>query len=134
MIPEFDEKGQLPPGIHLATIDEIIERFGHGSEEREAGSQSIHWLIPMCKRAGIARVIINGSFVTDCRNPRDVDCILVPGVGFEPDSDAAMAIEIGLPYLSIQIVETQQDYAFYVEEFFSFDRNGRSKGLVEILL
>jgi len=28
MIPPFDERGHLPPGIHPATLDEIAERFG----------------------------------------------------------------------------------------------------------
>jgi uncharacterized protein DUF6932 len=134
LIPDFDENGQLPPGIHRAGRDEIIERFGRGSDDREAGRQSIRWLVPMCKRAGIARILLNGSFVTDCREPRDVGCVLVPGKMFDPDSDAAMALEIGLPYLSIQVVETDDDYGFYVNELFSSDRDGRSKGLVEILL
>ena len=25
MIPDFDEHGYLPPGIHLATIDEVCQ-------------------------------------------------------------------------------------------------------------
>jgi len=92
------------------------------------------WLVPMCRRAGIARLILNGSFVTDVQEPRDVDCILVPGSTFVADSDATLAIRIGLPYLSLQIVETTEDLDFYVNDLFASDRAGRPKGLVEVLL
>ena len=34
MIPEFDERGYLPPGIHLASLEEVIERFGVQSDFR----------------------------------------------------------------------------------------------------
>jgi hypothetical protein len=27
MIPDFDDQGYLPPGIHGATLDEIAEAF-----------------------------------------------------------------------------------------------------------
>jgi hypothetical protein len=32
MIPDFNEWGYLPAGIHLAPLDEIEARFGHQSE------------------------------------------------------------------------------------------------------
>src|SRR5437588_12309419 len=105
LIPEFDDNGYLPAGIHRATIEEVVRRFGQRSEERTAGAQSLIWLIPMCRRAGIERLILNGSFVTDCEEPRDVDCVLVPGPAFVADSDAALAIWAGLPYLSLHVVE-----------------------------
>jgi hypothetical protein len=34
MIPEFDERGYLPPGLHRATLEEIQQRFGRQSELR----------------------------------------------------------------------------------------------------
>jgi hypothetical protein len=134
VIPQFDENGYLPAGIHPATIEEVAERFGRGSEERISEAQSLAWLVPMCRRAGIARLILNGSFVTDVREPRDVDCILVPGTAFDADSDATLAIRIGLPFLSLQIVETPEDLEFYVNDLFGSDRAGKPKGLVEVLL
>lgn len=134
MIPDFDENGYLPPGVHRATIDEVVQRFGHGSEEREAAIQSLLWLIPMCRRGSVVRLILNGSFVTDQREPRDVDCVLVPGPTFVEDSDATLALRIGLPYLSLQIAESNDDLTFFVENLFASDRAGRRKGLVEVEL
>jgi hypothetical protein len=34
MIPDFDDNGNLPPGIHVCTIEELQARFGGGSPER----------------------------------------------------------------------------------------------------
>ena len=34
MLPDFDENGNLPPGIHRASPSEIEERFGRDSEVR----------------------------------------------------------------------------------------------------
>lgn len=133
MIPDLDENGYLPPGIHLATIEEIEARFGRGSEEREAAMQSLLWLIPICRRAGIVRLILNGSFVTNAREPRDVDCILVPGPTFSEDSDAALEIEAGLPFLSLEIAYSPLLFSRMMSVFTS-DRQHRAKGLVEVAL
>lgn len=134
MIPQFNEEGYLPPGVHKATIDEVVSRFGLGSEERIAEAQSLRWLVPMCRRAGIVRLILNGSFVTDNPEPLDVDCVLVPGPAFTADSDATLAIRIGLPYLPLQLVETTEELDFYVNDLFASDRAGRHKGLIEVQL
>ena len=134
MIPEFNENGHLPPGVHKATIEEVIGRFGHGSEDREACVQSLQWLLSICRQAGIARLILNGSFVTDRREPRDVDCALVAGDGYEPNSEADILLQAGLPYLSLEIVSTQGALDHLVNEVFGSDRMGRAKGLIEVLL
>jgi hypothetical protein len=134
LIPDFDENGYLPPGVHLATIEEVEQRFGHGSEEREAGMQSVLWLVSICRQAGIARLILNGSFVTNASDPKDVDCVLVPGQSFDEGSDAGKALTAGLPYLSIEIVRTRQAFDFFLYDLFATDRVGRAKGLVEVPL
>lgn len=88
----------------------------------------------MCRRASVERLILNGSFVTDRLEPGDVDCVLVPGSGFDGSSDAGLAIWIGLPYLSLQIIETREELDFFVNDLFATDRQGIRKGLVEVLL
>ena len=34
-LPKFNESGDLPEGIHSATLDETIARFGSGTAKRE---------------------------------------------------------------------------------------------------
>ena len=41
MLPPFDEHGNLPPGIHRCTIEELIQHFGTGSVEREVEIQEL---------------------------------------------------------------------------------------------
>lgn len=64
MIPPFDQNGYLPPGVHPATLDEIEDRFGRDSELRQVQMESLRWLAGVAKRAGVMRLIVNGSFVT----------------------------------------------------------------------
>jgi hypothetical protein len=33
-LPEFTEAGNLPEGIHVATLQEVLRRFGNGSLQR----------------------------------------------------------------------------------------------------
>jgi len=64
MIPEFNEDGYLPPGIHPATLDEIAARFGKEPELRQVQMESLRWLVDLAKLVGVQRIIVNGSFVT----------------------------------------------------------------------
>jgi len=136
MIPAFDDSGNLPPGIHPATLDEIETRFGRGSEIREAQMQSIRWLMALVIRAGIRRVILNGSFVTDIIEPNDVDCLLVVDSGMQNAPQAAQAdaeIRSGLPYLDIQI-GGQNEFDFFAKWRFARSRDNELKGMIEVVL
>jgi len=33
-LPELDRYGDLPVGVHQASLDEVIARFGHGTPQR----------------------------------------------------------------------------------------------------
>ena len=85
MIPPFDENGYLPPGIHPASLDEIKDRFGGESELRRVQIESLQWLVDLARRAGVKRLVINGSFTTDVFEPNDVDCVLLIEAGFPRD-------------------------------------------------
>jgi hypothetical protein len=75
MIPEFDERGYLPAGVHPATLPEVDARFGQQSEVRRVQMESLRWLVDLVERAGARRLIVNGSFVTDLLEPNDIDCV-----------------------------------------------------------
>ena len=85
MIPELDDNGYLPPGIHPATLAEIEARFGSEPEMRRVEMQSLRWLVDIARRASVRRIVINGSFVTDAYEPNDVDYVLLVGVEFLKD-------------------------------------------------
>src|SRR5437867_4315038 len=104
MIPDFNDDGYLPPGIHSATLDEIEKRFGRESEVRQAEMQSLQWLIDLVRRVGGLRVIVNGSFVTDKFEPNDVDCVVLIDEHFPHDVSAEMELDEGLPFLQFQLL------------------------------
>jgi uncharacterized protein DUF6932 len=131
MIPEFDDNGYLPAGVHRASLDEVLARFGSGSEHREAQADSLRWLIPLCRRAGIVRLLINGSFVTSRAEPNDVDCVLLQGPDYRPDSLPAAELRGGLPFLEIKVVN-QEDHDFFAGTIFASDRDMIRKGMIEV--
>jgi hypothetical protein len=133
MIPELNEHGYLPPGVHSATLQEVVERFGDGSEQREAQAQSLQWLEPLCRRAGIVRLLINGSFTSDKLEPNDVDCVLLQGAGYRTDSPEAAELRQGLPFLEIKIVDSN-DYEFFSNTLFASDRDMIGKGVIEVAI
>ncbi|MCI0332827.1 MAG: hypothetical protein L0228_06355 [Planctomycetes bacterium] len=101
MIPPFDESGYLPPGNHPAKLDEIDSCFGQLSELRRVQMESIRWMVELAVRAGVQRIVLNGSFVTDIMEPNDVDCLLLISPGYPIDWKAEEELEAGLPFLDI---------------------------------
>jgi hypothetical protein len=79
MLPPFDDVGNLPPGIHLCSIAEMVARFGSGSEERESQISELLDFIKAAKAAGVIRLMVNGSFVTGKLSPNDVDVVFLKG-------------------------------------------------------
>ncbi len=132
MIPPFDEQGYLPPGIHSATLEELVSRFGCGSELRRVQTESLRWLVDAARRAGVLRLVINGSFVTDVLEPNDIDCVLLIGLGFPRDRAAEAELLAGLPFLELSLVR-QEDFDVMVHQFFATDRHSIAKGMVEIV-
>lgn len=132
-IPDFDESGYLPPGIHSASLDEIEARFGRQSEIRRAQMESIRWLTELARRAGVQRIVLNGSFVTDIIEPNDVDCVLLIGADYPQSAADDAELNAGLPFIEMKIVE---DFAFgeFINDVFATDRDGVPKGMVEIVL
>ncbi len=133
MIPDFDQRGYLPPGIHLASLDEIEARFGRQSEVRCVEMESLRWLVELAKRAGAERLIINGSFVTERLEPNDVDCVLLTGKDFPRNPAAEREIRRGLPFLSIELFG-QEDFNYLVDVVFASDQRQIPKGVVEVVL
>lgn len=130
MIPLFNDNGYLPPGIHSATLDEIAERFGSGSEIRRVQMESIRWLVEIAARAGVPRIVLNGSFATDQEEPNDVDCVLLVAPDSLLDEVALLELHGGVPFLELQIVEETEFQT--IAQYFGTDRDRVAKGMLEI--
>ena len=133
MIPEFDDSGYLPPGIHRATLEEIAERFGREPELRQTQAESLRWLLDLAKRVGVQRLIIDGSWVTDKWEPNDVDCVLLASQDFPRDKAAELELRDGLPFIHLAIVD-EVLFERYVQVIFGTDRKTIPKGMIEVIL
>jgi hypothetical protein len=95
--------------------------------------QSVRWLVDSARRAGVVRLILNGSFVTEVYEPNDVDCVLLLGPDASRDPAAEAELADGLPFLQIDLVE-QKDFDIMVGVVFASDRRSVAKGMVEVNL
>jgi hypothetical protein len=133
VIPDFDENGCLPPGVHTASLDEIGARFGRSSELRRVQMESVRWMVELAIRAGAERIILNGSFVTDIIEPNDVDCVLLFQPRRRKSRKAFRELQAGLPFLDIAITGPVE-FDEFVNEIFAADRLGIAKGMIEVIL
>lgn len=88
MLPEFNEHGNLPPGVYRASLSEIEERFGCETEVRRVQTESLRWLVDLARRAGVQRIVMDGSFVSTNPEPNDVDCVVLAPEAFPLDPEA----------------------------------------------
>src|SRR5712691_7989319 len=131
MIPNFNDEGYLPLGIHRATLEEIAARFGQESEVRQVQIESLRWLVDLAWRTGVQRIVVNGSFVTDKLEPNDVDCVLLIGPDFPSDAVAEAELLAGLPFINLALVDAE-GFQQLTEKTFATDRNLVPKGMVEV--
>jgi len=72
MIPEFDENGNLPPGVYWTEWEEFKERFGT-TPLRSRMIEGLQMAMEQLKAAGCRTIYINGSFITSKLTPQDFD-------------------------------------------------------------
>lgn len=84
MIPPFDERGNLPPGVHEADWAELEAAFG-GSPRRDALLAGLQEALDSLQEAGCRTAYIDGSFVTATATPGDFDACW-DAVGVDPDA------------------------------------------------
>lgn len=78
--------GYLPIGIHQATLEEIVTRFGVHTPRRLALASRLQELLDLARATGkLRRAFIWGSFVTDKPFPGDLDVFLLMQEGFDQE-------------------------------------------------
>jgi len=78
MIPGFDDTGNLPPGVHSSTWEEVVQRFSW-TPRRRVLLTGLKSALVVLRSAGCQRIYLNGSFVTSKDEPGDID------VAWDPD-------------------------------------------------
>ncbi len=78
MLPKFEASGDLPAGVHRASLAEVLRHFGAGNDQRSACTRRLAHIYELGRRTGcLKRFIVFGSYVTAKAEPNDVDVILI---------------------------------------------------------
>jgi Family of unknown function (DUF6932) len=142
-LPAFNAIGDLPEGRHGASFDEVIDRFGLGTDQRRAVTDRLRRIHELAVATGhVDRLVVFGSYVSDVARPNDVDVILVMRDDFLIEQCPAESMvlfdhgradaELGA---SIFWVRPDMLLGEPLEQFLAhweLKRDGRRRGIVEI--
>ncbi|MEP7204315.1 MAG: hypothetical protein ABI894_17010 [Ilumatobacteraceae bacterium] len=141
MLPAFDpDSGRLPQGEHVASWEEVVERFGW-TERRRRLLDGLAEALELLAEAGCSRVWLNGSFVTAKDEPGDfdacwdtdhVDLEALDSVLLDLSNHRAAQKERFGGELFPNVIETLSGLSF--SEFFQNERDTSRKGIVVIHL
>lgn len=139
MLPAFDpDTGRLPEGVHDATWEEVVDRFGWTPRRRQL-LDGLAEAIEVLAAAGCARLWLNGSFVTAKDEPADFDaCWDTSGVDLDLLDPVLLDLSGGRQAhkarfggeLFPNVVEAGSGLVF--AEFFQNERDTGRKGIVVI--
>jgi hypothetical protein len=139
----FLDSGDLPTGIHTATLEEVEKRFGSGSSVRMQLSDRLRRIHDLASSTGhLARFVVFGSFVTAKSEPNDVDIVML----MEDDFDvSALKGEVALLFDHVVAQTVLGASVFWVrrlaalggeDDFISrwqIKRDGHLRGIVEVI-
>jgi|SRR5581483_6538486 len=76
--PHFSPTGDLPVGIHIATVAEVLQYFGAGTLQRQVVARRLERIYRLVRSTGLlARFVVFGSFITSKPYPKDVDIFVI---------------------------------------------------------
>jgi len=77
-LPSIAKTGDLPLGVHHASLREVLNQFGQATRQRKLVGMRLERVYELVAATGhMKRFIVFGSFVTAKPEPNDVDVFLV---------------------------------------------------------
>lgn len=140
MLPDFEVgTGNLPPGVHSATWEAIVDRYGY-NPTRIKQLEGLKLAIDDLTRAGCRVLYLDGSFVTAKERPGDYDaCWEADGVNADDLHPALLDVgwrrkTLKARYGGDIMIADQPSEPFgdTFVKFFQTDRDGNRKGLIRI--
>ncbi len=141
-LPPFTGVGDLPPGVHRASLRDVLDRFGAGSRQRMAVAERLERVYRLARATGqLARFVVFGSFVTDKVEPHDVDVFLVMDDMFDAgtlSNETALVFDHAAAdaHFGASVFWVRRLAAFGGEqaavEYWQVKREGGHRGIVEI--
>jgi hypothetical protein len=142
-IPPTTDCGDLPLGVHRASLREVLERFAVGSAQRLAVGVRLERAYAIARATNhLRRFVVFGSFITAKEEPNDVDIFLIMEDSFDPalltrearslfDHTAAQA-QLGASvfwFRRLACLGGEQEAV----EYWQVKRGGGLRGIIEII-
>ena len=142
-LPNLNHEGELPEGIHPATIDEVIAQFGSGTEQRIVVTERLKRIYQLAKETGhLQQLVIFGSYITAKPKPNDIDVVII----FDDDFDIAACSDDVKKLLTYQQTENEFGASIFwvrpsllfletIDEFIAgwqVKRDGTRRGIIEV--
>jgi hypothetical protein len=141
--PDFNDRGDLPPGIHQATLAEVIDHFGKDTPQRRIIARRLEHIYTLAVRTGhLACFIIFGSFVTAKPDPVDIDIFLLMEDSFDAGQ---LSGETALIFDHLAAQNYEGASIFWIRrlaalegaqatvEYWQLKRDGTKRGIVEVI-
>lgn len=137
MIPAFNESGYLPPGVYLATMEEIRQRLAYNTT-RETLFHQLSLVIAILREANCPEVYLNGSFISSKDEPGDYDMCWEP-TGVNPTEQLRQLLqnpqEVKKRFLGdIRPRISHPPYHIDLVNYWQTDAGGDPKGIIAINL
>ena len=142
-LPNLNHGGELPEGIHPATINEVVAQFGSGTEQRMIATEHLKRIYQLAEETGhLQQLLIFGSYITAKPKPNDIDVVLI----FGDDFDIAACSEDVKKLLNHQQAATEFGASVFwirpsllfletLDEFIAgwqVKRDGTRRGIIEV--
>ena len=139
MIPDFDGNGNLPTGIHTATVDEVVQRFGvKKSLRRRDLTANLTGFISSLQPFAVG-LYIDGSYTTGKLSPRDIDLVVVLPPEFDWNSSEGSRLrgyqldhKRNHLHIFAHRLEFENEALQHRIEWFIRDRSHNEKGILYI--
>ena len=138
----FNPDGDLPPGIHSASLAEAVDHFGKATNQRALLATRLERVHQLAQETGnLARFVVFGSFVTDKSKPNDVDIFIIMDDNFgvaklAGESRLLFDHERAQAHFGCSVFWVRRLAALGGEEaaivHWQIKRNGGRRGIVEI--
>lgn len=135
-LPQLRPDGTLPPGTYPATLGEIATAFNQqGSTMRPALNAALqHAASLIWSRDATAILCVDGSYITDKRDPLDVDMAVRSNVWDDTQFVAAFAATYPTEAFLIDVYFNPKQSAQHMEDLFrEIQGSSTRKGIIQAL-
>lgn len=144
-IPDFNDEGLLPEGIHWMSFDDVEGNFCFSSSRINLFSR-LRPALEILRNHGCQEIYIDGSFATSETKPNDIDvCWSLTGVNLKELQKAEpvffdfsykrafQKIKYGCEFFPSESVAAVDPIRIFLD-FFQKTRDGKNKGIIGIKL